>query len=91
MTLLESVNMKTLRLVVTCAAALSLGQVWAQDNPVQSATPPAAQDVGGTISSSTGESGSTTALSRQQVSQELIRSQQSGEQSRLRNGLYHGK
>ena len=83
--------MKTLRLVVTCAAALSLGQVWAQDNPVQSATPPAAQDVGGTISSSTGESGSTATLSRQQVYQDLIRAQQSGEQSRLRSEFYRGK
>ncbi|MFM0181370.1 hypothetical protein PQQ75_18560 [Paraburkholderia aspalathi] len=83
--------MKTLRLVAICAASLSLGQVWAQDNPVQSATPPAAQDVGGTVSASTGESGSTAMLSRQQVYQDLIRAQQSGEQSRLRSEFYRGK
>jgi hypothetical protein len=83
--------MKTLRLVAICAASLSLGQVWAQDNPVQSATPPAAQDVGGTVSASTGESGSTATLSRQQVYKDLIRAQQSGEQSRLRSEFYRGK
>ncbi|RKE39932.1 hypothetical protein B0G76_6386 [Paraburkholderia sp. BL23I1N1] len=83
--------MKTLRLVATCAVALFLGQAWAQDNPVQSATPTAAQDVGGTISSSTGEAGSAAKLSRQQVYQDLVRSQQSGEQSRMWSDLYHGQ
>ncbi|KAE8757860.1 DUF4148 domain-containing protein [Paraburkholderia madseniana] len=83
--------MKTLRLVATCAVALIFGQAWAQDNPVQSATPPAAQDVGGTTSSSAGESGSAAKLTRQQVYQDLIRSRQSGEQSRLWGDLYHGQ
>jgi hypothetical protein len=83
--------MKTLRLVATCAVALSLGQAWAQDNPVPSAAPSAAQDVGGTISSATGEAGSAVKVSRQQVYQDLIRSQQSGEQTRLWSDLYHGQ
>ncbi|KAA1007676.1 hypothetical protein FVF58_23430 [Paraburkholderia panacisoli] len=82
--------MKTLRLVAICAFALSLGQAWAQDKPVPSEAPSAAQDVGGTPSSSTGEAGHAMQVSRQQVYQDLVRSQQSGEQARLWGDLYRG-
>jgi hypothetical protein len=82
--------MKALRLVATCAVALSVGQAWAQESAGPPATPPVAQDVGGTTGSSLSDAGTSMKVSRQQVYQDLIRSQQSGEQSRLWSDTYRG-
>lgn len=81
--------MKTLRIVATCAAALIAGQAWAQTTAVsqQDATQ-GAQDVGGVPPGSA--SGMATGITRQQVYNELIRSQQSGELKELQQGLYRG-
>jgi len=81
--------MKTLRIVAMCAVALIAGQAWAQNTAVsQPDTTQAAQDVGGVPPSAA--SGMPMGASRQQVYDELIRSQQSGEQQRLWEGLYRG-
>jgi hypothetical protein len=82
--------MKTLRIVAACAAALLVGHAWAQDQPVttQTAAQPA-QDVGGVTDISRSDAGAPRGLTRQQVYQDLLRSQQSGEQSRLQD-LYRG-
>jgi len=48
-----------------------------------------AQDVGGITDISRSDAGMPAGLTRQQVYQDLIRSQQSGEQSRLQE-IYHG-
>jgi hypothetical protein len=83
--------MKTLRIVAICAAALIAGQASAQEKEVASGdAPPVAQDVGGTSQMSQSDSGSALTASRQQVYQNLIQSQQSGEQARLRKDVYFG-
>jgi hypothetical protein len=84
------IDMKTFRIVATCAVALIVGQAWAQDQTEPQQTAPAAQDVGGVPQMSRSEVGSSMAVTRQQVYNELIRSEQSGEQGRLMNDLYHG-
>jgi hypothetical protein len=86
------IDMKTLRIVAICAAALIAGQASAQEKEVASgdAPPPVAQDVGGTSPMSQSDSGSALTASRQQVYQNLIQSQQSGEQARLRKDVYFG-
>ncbi len=82
--------MKTLRIVGACAAALVVGQAWAQDQPMTAqTTAQPAQDVGGITDISRSDAGMPAGLTRQQVYQDLIRSQQSGEQSRLQE-IYHG-
>ena len=82
--------MKTLRIVAACAAALVVGQAWAQDQPMTAqTTAQPAQDVGGMTDISRSDAGMPAGLTRQQVYQDLIRSQQSGEQSRLQE-IYHG-
>ena len=81
--------MKTLRIVATCAAALIAGHAWAQTTTVapQSATQ-AAQDVGGVPPGSA--AGMPASITRQQVYNELVRSEQSGELQRLQTDLYRG-
>jgi hypothetical protein len=84
--------MKTLRIVAACAAALVVGHAWAQNQPATSETATAqpAQDVGGVTDMSRSDAGAPAGLTRQQVYQDLLHSQQSGEQSRLHE-LYHGQ
>ncbi|SAL31490.1 hypothetical protein AWB69_02665 [Caballeronia udeis] len=84
--------MKTLRIVAACAVALVAGQAWAQAQPAttETATVQPAQDVGGVTDMSRSAAGAPMGLTRQQVYQDLLRSQQSGEQSRLQD-LYHGQ
>jgi hypothetical protein len=82
--------MKTLRIVVTCAVALVVGHAWAQDQTTPANTAQAAQDVGGMTDMSRGDAGSVKGITRQQVYQDLVRSEQSGQQRQLQEGLYHG-
>lgn len=87
--------MKTLRLAAACAVALSvgfLGHAYAQNQPAaaQTAEQPA-QDVGGIADASHGEMGRSMATTHQQVYQDLVNSQQSGQTRRLNETLYHGK
>jgi hypothetical protein len=84
--------MKTLRIVAACAAALLVGQAWAQDQPATAATMSAqpAQDVGGVTDISRGDAGAPMSLTRQQVYQDLLHSERPGEQRRLQD-LYHGQ
>ncbi|SOE93214.1 protein of unknown function [Burkholderia sp. D7] len=84
--------MKTLGIVAACAVALVAGQAWAQDKPAttETATIQPAQDVGGVTDMSRSDAGAPKSLTRQQVYQDLLHSQQSGEQGRLQE-LYHGQ
>ena len=84
--------MNTVRIAVAAAAAFFAGSALAQsqsDSQTQAGTPPPAQDVGGSPMS-TGAAGAPAALSRAQVYQDLVRSEQSGQQKALNEGLYHG-
>jgi hypothetical protein len=86
--------MKTLRFAATCVAALSVGAIghaWAQEQPGPAQTAQSAQDVGGMPDTSIGQSGHAMGTSRNDVYQDLVRSEQSGEQHRLNSSLYHGK
>ncbi|GJH38421.1 hypothetical protein CBA19CS91_36710 [Paraburkholderia hospita] len=87
--------MKTLRIAATCAVALSVGYVghaWAQDQqPAAVPVAQTAQDVGGMPDASIGQSGRAMGTTRSDVYQDLLRSEQSGEQHRLNASLYHGK
>ncbi|MGF6573259.1 hypothetical protein SAMN05443245_3744 [Paraburkholderia fungorum] len=88
--------MKALRLAAICAVAALTGSAWAQNAPAPttdtlsdtSAAPPSA-DVGG-VGNAMGSGAGIPATSRQQVYQDLIHSEQSGEQARLMHDLYHG-
>jgi hypothetical protein len=86
--------MKTLRIATTCAVALSvgyLGHAWAQDQqPAAVPVAQTAQDVGGMPDASIGQSGRAMGTTRSDVYQDLLRSEQSGEQHRLNASLYHG-
>ena len=85
-------TMNTVRIAVAAAAALFAGSALAQsqsDDQKQASTPPAAQDMGGSPMS-TSASGAPVALTHAQVYQDLVRSQQSGQQKALNEGLYHG-
>jgi hypothetical protein len=82
--------MKTLRIVVACAAALVVGHAWAQEQTATTPTAQPAQDVGGVTDMSRSDAGAPKGITRQQVYQDLLRSQNSGEQSRLQE-LYHGQ
>jgi hypothetical protein len=85
-------TINTVRIAVAAAAAFFAGSALAQQqgsDQMQSSTPPATQDVGGSPSS-TGASGAPMALTHAQVYQDLLRSQQSGQQKALSEGLYHG-
>jgi hypothetical protein len=50
-----------------------------------------AQDVGGMPDTSSGQSGRAMGTTRADVYQDLLHSEQSGEQHRLNASLYHGK
>jgi len=85
-------TMNTVRIAVAAAAALFAGSALAQsqsDDQKQASTPPAAQDMGGSPMS-TSASGAPVALTHAQVYQDLVRSEQSGQQKALNEGLYHG-
>jgi hypothetical protein len=86
-------SMTTVRIAVAAAAALFAGSALAQsqsdDQSQQASTPPAAQDVGGSPMS-TSASGAPMGLTHAQVYQDLVRSEQSGQQKALNEGLYHG-
>ena len=84
--------MKTLRIVAAFTAALVVGHAWAQNQPAttETATIQPAQDVGGVTDMSRSDAGAPMSLTRQQVYQDLLRSEKSGEQSRLQE-LYHGQ
>jgi hypothetical protein len=87
----EEFDMKTLRLVLTCAFALVAAQAWAQDQPAPQASVQASQDVGGTTDAmSSAGGGAHQPLTRQDVYQDLVRSEQSGQQAKLWNGIYRG-
>jgi hypothetical protein len=80
--------MKTIRFVAICAIGMFLGHAWAQDKPVSSGTAPSAQDVGGVIDASRGETGMAMSPARLQAYPDLSNSQQSGEQSRNVNNTF---
>jgi hypothetical protein len=85
-------TMNTVRIAVAAAAALFAGSALAQsqgDDQQQASTPPAAQDTGGSPMS-TSASGAPMAISHQQVYQDLVRAEQSGQLKALNQGLYHG-
>jgi hypothetical protein len=85
-------TMNTVSIAVAAAAAFFAGSALAQsqsDQSQQAAMPPAAQDVGGSPMS-TGAAGAPMALTHAQVYQDLVRSEQSGQQKALSEGLYHG-
>jgi hypothetical protein len=88
--LLESINMKTLRFIAICAAALSFGQAWAQDKPVPTSTPPTTQDVGGTVPGTAGQPGSTMKMT-QPMYQDPMHQQQYGDQRSWTNRTYNGR
>ena len=83
--------MKMFRIVATCAVALVAGHVCAQEQPVPPVSAQAAQDVGGITDASRSDAGAPQGMTRQQVYQDLVHSEQSGEQTRLWNGLYRGQ
>jgi hypothetical protein len=80
--------MKTIRIVAICAIGMFLGHAWAQDKPVPSGTAPSAQDVGGVIDASRGETGMAMSPARQQVYPDPSNSRQSGEQSSIVNNTF---
>jgi hypothetical protein len=83
--------MKTLRIAAACAAVLVAGYASAQeDKSATTATPPVAQDVGGTSQLSATGSGSSMRITRQQVNDDMARSQSTGELNRLQQDIYHG-
>jgi hypothetical protein len=94
---MKGVNkMKALRLAAICTVAALTGSAWAQNAPTttdamsnSTAAPPPSADVGGVAATSATGSGAAM-VTRQQVYQDLIHSEQSGEQARLQHDTYHG-
>jgi hypothetical protein len=89
-------NMNALRLAAICTVAALTGSTWAQNAPTatdtlsnSSAAPPPSADVGG-VGTSTAAGSGAAMVTRQQVYQDLIHSEQSGEQARLLHDTYHG-
>jgi hypothetical protein len=79
------------RIAVACGAAFFAGFSYADSQPDQTqAAPSASQDVGGTPMS-TSASGAPTGITREQVYQDLVRSEQTGEGAALQKSLYHGQ
>jgi len=79
------------RIAVACGAAFLAGFAYADSQPDQTqAAPPASQDVGGTPMS-TSASGAPMGITRQQVYQDLVHSEQTGERDELQKNLYHGQ
>lgn len=81
--------MNTFRFAAVCAIALLGTSAWAEDQAASQSTEPPAQDVGGVIPPSVA-AGAPQSMSRQQVYQDLLQSQRSGQQQSLDNGLYRG-
>jgi hypothetical protein len=87
----EEIDMKTLRIVLTCAAALVAAQAWAQDQPPPPASVQANQDMGGMTDAMSSAGGrANQPLTRQDVYQDLVRSEQSGQQAKLWKDIYRG-
>jgi branched-subunit amino acid ABC-type transport system permease component len=89
-------DMKALRLAAICAVAALAGSTWAQNAPTTTdmatdtaTAPPASADVGG-VGNATGTGAGMQMITRQQVYQDLIHSEKSGEQARLSHDTYHG-
>jgi hypothetical protein len=81
--------MKTLRILVACAAALLAAHAWAQNATAsQQDTSQATQDVGGVPPGTA--AGMPMGITRQQVYDDLVRSEKSGELQRLQQDLYRG-
>jgi hypothetical protein len=85
---MEESDMNTLRSVVACAAALIACSAWADDATATSQTEPPTQDTGGVTPGM--QAGANQALTRDQVYQDFLRAQQSGQIKRLQQDLYHG-
>jgi hypothetical protein len=88
-------DMNALRLAAICTVAALAGSTWAQTAPTttdtmsDTTTAPPSADVGG-VSTTTAAGPGATMTTRQQVYQDLIHSEQSGEQARLLHDTYHG-
>lgn len=87
--------MKALRLAAICTVAVLTGSAWAQNAPAPtdtvsdtSAAPPSA-DVGG-VGNAMDSGAGIPMTSRQQVYQDLVHSEQSGQQARLQHDTYRG-
>jgi hypothetical protein len=86
----EMNTLSTMRLAVACAAACCAGFAWADSqSDQQPASPQASQDVGGTPSSMSA-AGAPTPLTHEQVYQDLIRAEKSGQLEELKKTLYNG-
>lgn len=87
--------MNALRLAAICTVAALTGSTWAQNAPpatdamTNTAAVPPAADVGG-VAPGTGAGPGATITTHQQVYQDLVHSEQSGEQMRLRQDTYRG-
>ena len=81
--------MNTFRFAAVCAIALLGTSAWAEDQTASQSAEPPAQDVGGVIPPSV-QAGAPHSMSRQQVYQDLIQSQRSGQMQSLDNDLYRG-
>ncbi|RQH04173.1 hypothetical protein [Paraburkholderia dinghuensis] len=82
--------LSAMRLAVACAAACFAGFAWADSQPDTSpGSPPVSQDVGG-MPSSTGAAGAPSAITHEQIYQDLIRSEQNGTLEKLQKTLYNG-
>ncbi len=83
-------TLSTMRLAVACAAACFAGFAWADSQPNPSTgSPQASQDVGG-MPSTMSASGKPTAMTHEQVYQDLIHSEQNGDLDRLKKTVYRG-
>ncbi|WP_118183053.1 DUF4148 domain-containing protein [Paraburkholderia phosphatilytica] len=81
--------MNTLRIVVACAAACIAVGAWADDaTTATNQTEQPAQDTGGVMPGM--QTGANQALTREQVNQDFLRAQQSGQIEKLQRDLYHG-
>ncbi|RQH04171.1 hypothetical protein [Paraburkholderia dinghuensis] len=84
-------TLSTMRLAVACAAACFVGFAWADSQPDTSpGSPQPSQDVGG-MPSTMGASGKSTAITHEQVYQDLIHSEQDGDLERLKKTVYRGE
>jgi len=84
-------TLSTMRMAVACAAASFAGFAWADSQPdQQTASPQASQDEGG-VPSTMSAAGAPMTITRTQVYQDLLHSEQNGEYDRLQKTLYNGQ
>jgi hypothetical protein len=84
-------TLNALRIAVACAAAFFAGLAFADSTTDQAqGNPPPAQDVGG-VPMQTSASGAPMSITRAQVYQDLVRSEQTGQRAELQKDLYHGQ